>query len=126
MNQETKRQPIPSVTRKIVYGKYHGHCAYCGCEIEYRQMQVDHKKPLRLGGGNDIDNLLPACRSCNHYKSTLTVEKYRAYLSGIYARLMRDSIPFQVGIRFGIFEHRTDKIVFYFEKYGELDKNEHC
>lgn len=27
------RKTIPKKIRKIVYQKYNGHCAYCGCEI---------------------------------------------------------------------------------------------
>ena len=38
-------------TREQVFKKFDGHCAYCGEEIEYDKMQVDHIKPadnLRL------------------------------------------------------------------------------
>ena len=24
--------------RQAVYAKYNGHCAYCGCEIDYKDM----------------------------------------------------------------------------------------
>lgn len=27
------RKPIPKSVRKLVYAKYDGHCAYCGCKI---------------------------------------------------------------------------------------------
>ena len=113
---ETKRKAISKSTRTSVYLMYNGHCAYCGKEIKYKDMQVDHKKPLRLGGINDITNYLPACRSCNHYKSTLDVEGYRKYLQDIHKRLMRDSIPYQVAERFGIVKHISNDILFYFEK----------
>lgn len=113
---ETKRKSISKAVREQVYKKYNGHCAFCGCEIDYKDMQVDHATPLKIGGTNEIDNLLPACRSCNHYKSTLDVEGYRKYLAGISHRLMRDSIPFQVAIRFGIVRHMMDDVTFYFEK----------
>lgn len=41
------RKPIPKSVRKQVYAKYNGHCAYCGCELEYKDMQVDHVIPLK-------------------------------------------------------------------------------
>lgn len=113
---KTKRKAISKSTRTSVYLMYNGHCAYCGKEIKYKDMQVDHKKPLRLGGINDITNYLPACRSCNHYKSTLDVEGYSKYLQDIHKRLMRDSIPYQVAERFGIVKHISNDILFYFEK----------
>lgn len=110
------RKAIPKLVRLAVYDKCNGRCAYCGCELEYGKMQVDHAKPLKIGGADDISNYLPACRSCNHYKSTLDVEGYRKYLSEIHKRLMRDSIPYQVAERFGIVKHITDDVEFYFEK----------
>lgn len=36
------RKPIPKDVRKQVYEKYNGHCAYCGCKLDYKDMQVDH------------------------------------------------------------------------------------
>lgn len=54
------RKPIPKDVRKQVYQKYNGHCAYCGCKLEYKDMQVDHVKSVfYYNGTNDIDNLLP-------------------------------------------------------------------
>lgn len=113
---ETPRKAIPKKIRLMVYDKCGGHCAYCGCNLDYKDMQVDHVKPLRNGGSNDVENMLPACRSCNHYKSTFDLEGFRQYLSDIHKRLMRDSIPFNVASRFGIVEHIGDDITFYFEK----------
>lgn len=115
------RRKLSEVERQQVYEKCKGHCAYCGCKLEYKNMQVDHVKPLRIGGNDELNNMLPACRSCNHYKATFDVEGYRKYLTGIFHRLMRDSIPFQVAIRFGLVKHIGDNVTFYFEK---MDKSE--
>ena len=110
-----KRKKLSNTERQKIYDKCKGHCAYCGCELEYRDMQVDHVIPLRRGGSDDVDNMLPACRSCNHYKATLTVDEYKEYVSRIPDRLHRDSIPYQVGERFGIIRSNRD-VRFYFEK----------
>ncbi|MDH5159833.1 HNH endonuclease signature motif containing protein [Heyndrickxia oleronia] len=37
-------------------------CAYCG---KYGKLTQDHVKPLSKGGNNTVDNIVPACRSCN-------------------------------------------------------------
>lgn len=29
------RKPIQKKIREQVYKKYNGHCAYCGCKLEY-------------------------------------------------------------------------------------------
>ena len=46
-----KRKPIPKQTRLTVYNKCNGHCAYCGCKLEYKDMQVDHITAVGRGGG---------------------------------------------------------------------------
>lgn len=117
VNIEVKRKAIPKKIRIRIYEKYSGHCAYCGTELEYKNMQVDHVTPLYTGGEDELYNMMPACRSCNHYKSTFDVEGYRKYLAGISHRLMRDSIPYQVAIRFGIVRHIKDDVTFYFETF---------
>lgn len=38
---------ISKKIREEVYRKYDGHCAYCGREIAYKDMQVDHFRPVR-------------------------------------------------------------------------------
>lgn len=110
------RRKLSKSERMQVYEKCKGHCAYCGCEMEYKDMQVDHVKPLRIGGADELSNMLPTCRSCNHYKATLDVDGFRKYLGSIHKRLMRDSIPFQVAVRFGIVQHVGDDVSFYFEQ----------
>ncbi len=110
------RRRLSQAERKQVYEKCNGHCAYCGCTLEYEDMQVDHKKTLRIGGADNLDNMLPSCRSCNHYKATLDVEQFRDYLSGAHKRLLRDSIPYQVAERYEIVKHIGDDIVFWFER----------
>lgn len=90
---------------------------------------IDHSRSslfeyrIRCDGEDDISNMLPACRSCNHYKSALKPEEFRKYLSGIPKRLMRDSIPFQVGERFGIVRIVTDDVTFYYEKIKNKNRN---
>lgn len=54
-----KRKKMSNAERREIYNKCKGHCAYCGCELEYRDMQVDHVIPLRRGGADDIENMLP-------------------------------------------------------------------
>mgnify|MGYP004487825509 CR=1 FL=1 len=39
---KTKRKSPTKEERKLVYQMYDGHCAYCGCKLELKEMQVDH------------------------------------------------------------------------------------
>lgn len=118
-----KRRKLSKEERQEVYRKCNGHCAYCGIEIDYKDMQVDHVTPLRIGGEDSIKNMLPACRSCNHYKATLDADGFRSYLSKIHSRLLRDSVAYQVAERFGIVEHKTDNVKFYYENFACIKNN---
>ena len=40
------RKQIAQKIRKQVYEKYNRHCAYCGCELKYKDMEVDHVIPV--------------------------------------------------------------------------------
>jgi len=116
-NSMSKRKKFSKEEREQIYNLFDGHCAYCGCEITLKQMQADHIMPLELGGADDVSNLYPACRSCNHYKHTLTVEKFRAALERMPNVLMRDNVTYRNAVRFGLIVHpQSPKIRFYFER----------
>lgn len=125
-----KRKPIPKKVRKAVYEKYNGRCAYCGKEIEMREMQVDHVKPLAFSRGtDDVDNLLPACRRCNYYKDARSIEGFRKMLKGIPDRLkengVRSPLTYNLALQYGmVVETGLDRIEFHFEKCNKERKNE--
>ena len=59
------------IDRIEVYNKYGCHCAYCGHEIEYDGMQVDHLTPKRARGSDDFGNLMPPAAH-----ATITSERW--------------------------------------------------
>ena len=76
------RQTLTKDQRMQIWQKYGGRCAYCGEPIEYKDMQVDHIKPIFRGwsdsqkqdlpdgvcGDDSMENLNPSCRMCNFRK----------------------------------------------------------
>lgn len=112
---QKKRKKINSTERQLVYDKCKGHCAYCGCEITIKQMQVDHVYPFNLGGDDDISNMLPACRPCNKYKHTLTLEKFREAISRWGEILNNNNATYRNAVRFGQVTPTPKQVVFYFE-----------
>jgi 5-methylcytosine-specific restriction endonuclease McrA len=52
--------------------EYNYCCAYCYKPFTIEQLTVDHMIPLSRGGTNTIDNLVPACKSCNSRKKDKT------------------------------------------------------
>jgi uncharacterized protein (TIGR02646 family) len=109
---------ISKATRQAVYEKYNGRCAYCGREIAYKDMQVDHFIPKRgwsVEGTDDISNLMPSCRMCNHYKRANSLEVFRRYIQEI-PRKMRQDYIYKVGVAYGNIVENEKPIQFYFEK----------
>lgn len=124
MYQPPKRRKLTKVERQTVYDKCAGHCAYCGKEITIKEMQADHVIPMEFYDaykaiGKDIDtidNMFPTCRSCNNYKSTLTLEKFRIAIERWPTVLDRDSVTYRNAVRYGLVKPEPHNIVFYFEK----------
>lgn len=114
--------------RELVFNKYGGRCAYCGDELDSK-WQVDHAvsksyffliDPLNLKSVDKIENLMPACYPCNHYKRSLCVEPFdthigfRGYMSTFHNRLAK--LPKSTNV------HATKKRIEYMnviaKKYG--------
>jgi hypothetical protein len=110
--------------REAVHNKFDGRCAYCGTPIEYRQMQVDHYYPqckakfyknrFRIDV-HAMDNLMPACRRCNHYKRARTPKQFRELMQGLHERLEAIYI-LKVAVDFGMATIQPFDGSFYFEK----------
>lgn len=50
-------------------------CQYCGKDLlesvdNYKEWQADHLIPQSLNGGNEVENLVLSCRTCNFIKSS--------------------------------------------------------
>ncbi len=121
--------------RKIVYDKCKGHCSYCGISISFKEMQVDHIIPkneykmlitrqfripkfllhLTINDVDHIDNLNPACRVCNKWKSTFDFELFRSEISEQIKRVNEYSPNYRMAKRFGLVNETPKPIKFYFE-----------
>lgn len=86
-----KRRRLTSAERRAVYDKMGGRCAYCGEQLNYEDMQVDHVVALRSKGEDDLANMLPAT-------------------------LERDCYTYRQAVRFGMVKPTPKKITFYFER----------
>jgi 5-methylcytosine-specific restriction endonuclease McrA len=50
-------------------------CQYCGRQMNRTHLTIDHVIPRTLGGPTDWDNVVAACRECNHRKGGRTPEQ---------------------------------------------------
>lgn len=117
------------IDRQKVYQKYSGRCGYCGENITIKEMQIDHIIPIYrnhtpqelsemniIRGTNDLKNLMPSCKSCNNYKKTLTVEKFRIEMQKQVERVNQYSTNYRFAKKFGLVEETNKPVVFFFEK----------
>lgn len=128
------RKQLSKKTRRLVYEKYGGHCAYCGCEMEYGDMQVDHMetfghaiyktsdkavKMVEDGSIDDIRNLMPSCRQCNFYKGINNLEQFRDSIKYTLSCTCKQSFQVRLAMKYGILAYTEWDGKFYFEKGGE-------
>lgn len=115
----------------MVYEKYAGHCAYCGCELDYKDMQVDHiesvwaneyktlyqnQEGLSTEEMDNFANYMPACRACNFYKSSSSLEKFRENLSTTLYNNLQDNFNYKLLKKYGLIQENIHPVEFYFEK----------
>ena len=58
------------LSRREIFLRDNHTCQYCG--YESRDMTVDHVVPRQRGGRHTWDNVVTACRRCNHRKGART------------------------------------------------------
>lgn len=51
-------------------------CNYCRGPIDVLSLQLDHKTPLRRGGGTELSNLQCLCADCNRAKGAFTHDEF--------------------------------------------------
>jgi len=94
------KRPRPRVklSRREVFARDRHTCQYCGRAT--RDLTIDHVLPRHRGGRHEWENLVTACRSCNHRKGGKTLAEVRM-------RLMREPKAPRADIRylFGSYLH---------------------
>lgn len=124
-----RRKQFSKKFREKLWLDYNKRCAYCGEEIELKDMQIDHISSVYFNElyNTDIDvnqeeNLLPACRSCNYYKGTNTVEEFRNNLTNMLMRNVRIPFDYRLAIKYGLVQETgKENIKFYFETMKDND-----
>ena len=74
------RRPRPRVklSRREVFARDRHTCQYCGRQAH--DLTLDHVVPRHRGGGHTWENLVAACKPCNHRKGGKTLEEARLRL----------------------------------------------
>jgi len=129
--------------REIIFNKFGGRCAYCGCELQ-KGWHVDELLPIvrlknhrRNKDGSpitdknynyvfditikyperlNINNQMPACPSCNINKHSMSLEEFRSLIQNFITSLNRDSTQYKIAKRYGLIKEIIRPVVFYFEQ----------
>ena len=104
--------------REKIWRKYDCKCAYCGEDLKYKEMQVDHIEAKCLGGKDDIENYNPSCRQCNFYKGTFSLDGFKKQLATINERIQKPFIV-RLAMKYGLISFKPFDGKFYYEKRNE-------
>lgn len=123
-----EHRKIPKKLRERVWNKFGRRCAYCGCPLEYKDMQVDHavsvlRTSIDNGGAaaqdDSFENLMPSCRNCNYYKEAKDIEEFRESIRDVLQRTCVDTPQARLAIKYGIITVNKWNQKFWFEKMSE-------
>ena len=125
---------MKKLDRELIFNKYGGRCAYCGCELQ-KGWHVDEIEPVRRNwkyervGGEwkkkytdcqhperfNLENQNPACASCNINKHSDSLEEFRQNIAAYMKHLNEVSTQYKIAKRYGLVQEIEKPVVFYFE-----------
>ncbi|MEC9095234.1 MAG: HNH endonuclease [Planctomycetota bacterium] len=75
----TNYEKIPKTTlrfsRKNLYLRDNRQCQYCGKQLSFSQLSLDHVKPRSKGGDTSWENIVCSCTQCNTRKGCRTPQE---------------------------------------------------
>lgn len=123
--------------RQIVFSKYEGKCAYCGCDLK-KGWHVDHIEPIirdfkytkhksifeqigtcRKPQNENFDNYNPSCASCNIQKNSFTLEQFRNNIKQFVNSLNQYSTQYKFAKRYGLVSETNIDVKFFFETFKQ-------
>ncbi|MCC5885391.1 MAG: HNH endonuclease [Gammaproteobacteria bacterium] len=63
-----RAKPVPPLTNRALFRRDQNLCMYCGNEFLDMHLTRDHVVPRSRGGIDAWDNVVAACKRCNHHK----------------------------------------------------------
>lgn len=73
-------RPVMRLSRREVFIRDRFMCQYCGRRTALKDLTLDHVLPRFRGGSHTWENLVSACRGCNHRKAGRTPREARMRL----------------------------------------------
>ena len=63
-----KARSVPMLTNPALFGRDRSLCLYCGRVFAHAMLTRDHVVPRSRGGKDEWENVVAACKRCNHHK----------------------------------------------------------
>jgi 5-methylcytosine-specific restriction endonuclease McrA len=112
--------------RQIVYNKFNGRCAYCGCELK-AGFHIDHIEPIRRNSDGScinpqnelLENMNPSCPSCNIMKHSMTLEQFRDSIKNFVTNLNKYNNQYKFAKKYGLVSENDIEVKFYFETLND-------
>jgi len=64
-------------------------CALCGKKITYKELTLDHIKPIFVGGADELENIQASCYACNQFKSNIRPDDFEQKIIDIFLYQMK-------------------------------------
>lgn len=119
--------------RELIFNKYDGKCAYCGCEL-IKGWHADHIEPIvrdfiynrnkqrfetngicRNPENENLQNYNPSCPSCNIQKNSYTLEQFREHIKQFVNSLNQYSTQYKFAKKYGLVSETNIEVKFHFE-----------
>lgn len=119
--------------RELIFNKYDGKCAYCGCEL-IKGWHADHIEPIvrdfiynknkqrfktngicRNPENDNLQNYNPSCPSCNIQKNSYTLEQFRENIKQFVNSLNQYSTQYKFAKKYGLVSENDIEVKFHFE-----------
>lgn len=126
--------------RQLIFDKFGGKCAYCGCDL-VKGWHVDEIEPIRRNWEYKysektkmnyrvttdclhperltITNQNPACASCNINKHSMSLEEFRESIAKFVNSLNQYSVQYKIAKRYGLVQETNIEVKFFFESYSK-------
>ena len=80
---KSHRNYVPPLSNNALFRRDFNMCLYCAATFSVRELSRDHVTPLVQGGRDEWNNVVTACKRCNHHKGGRTPEQANMQLLAI-------------------------------------------
>ena len=81
--QDKMNKYTPPLNNHTLFKRDSYLCMYCGIRHNKRELTRDHITPISQGGKDNWNNVVSACKRCNHHKGGRTPEQAKIELLAI-------------------------------------------